>query len=209
MRPDAPLGTPPGGRPGASDELSKDLSPVLGANLRRLRTQRGLSLERFAKESSVSRAMLSQIELGQSAPTINVAWKICAALGVPFSALITEKGGAAVSVLRADHSKVLSSRDGRFTSRALFPFDASRRVEFYELRLAPGAEERAEAHAPGTTEYLAVAEGAVEIDVHEERVALATGDTVVFQADVPHTYRNPAGSGAVMYLVMTYAESVG
>jgi transcriptional regulator with XRE-family HTH domain len=207
--PDARLGAPGEAEGAAPDALSKDLAPVLGANLRRLRTKRGLSLERFAKESSVSRAMLSQIELGHSAPTINVVWKICTALGVPFSALISAKGEATVSVLRADQSKVLSSRGGGFTSRALFPFDSPRRVEFYELRLAAGVEERAEPHAAGTTEYLVVAEGAVEIDVESERVALGAGDTVVFQADVPHAYRNPSGAGAVMFLVMTYADTVG
>src|SRR5688572_32104821 len=53
-----------------------DLTPILGANLRRLRVRRGLSLERLAKASGVSRAMLGQIELGQSTPTINVVWKI-------------------------------------------------------------------------------------------------------------------------------------
>ena len=66
--------------------------PVVGANLRRLRNQRGLSLERLAQISGVSRAMLGQIELGQSAPTINVLWKIASALEVPFSALISRAG---------------------------------------------------------------------------------------------------------------------
>ena len=192
-----------------ADALSTDLAPVLGANLRRLRTKRGLSLERFAKESGVSRAMLSQIELGQSAPTINVVWRICTALGVPFSGLIGTKGEATVSVLRADQSKVLASRDGRFASRALFPYDAPRRVEFYELRLAAASEERAEPHAPGPTEYLVVAEGAVEIEVQQERHALGRGDSIVFQADVPHAYRHRGGAGAVMFLVMTYTDVVG
>src|SRR5579871_1235604 len=75
----------------AHAEGSADLAPVVGRNLRKLRTQRGLSLERLAKGSGVSRAMLGQIELGQSAPTINVLWKIARALGIPFSALITNR----------------------------------------------------------------------------------------------------------------------
>ncbi|MEP7126331.1 MAG: helix-turn-helix transcriptional regulator, partial [Byssovorax sp.] len=58
----------------ASPEASSDLTPVVGANLRRLRAKRGLSLERLARASGVSRAMLGQIELGQSTPTINVLW---------------------------------------------------------------------------------------------------------------------------------------
>ena len=61
--------TPPGHSSAAANE-STDLAPVVGGNLRRLRTRRGLSLERLAQSSGVSRAMLGQIELGQSAPTI-------------------------------------------------------------------------------------------------------------------------------------------
>jgi transcriptional regulator with XRE-family HTH domain len=186
-----------------------DLAPVVGANLRRLRVKRGLSLEKLSRLSGVSRAMLGQVELGQSAPTINVLWKISTALGVPFSALIGSKQAGGVTVLRSEQAKVLSSHDGRFRSRALFPFDEPRRVEFYELHLAPRSEERADAHAPGTLENLVVSSGGVEVEVEGARQALRAGDAIVFEADAPHVYRNPGDAEAVMYLVMTYAETVG
>ncbi len=188
---------------------SADLAPVVGGNLRRLRVKRGLSLEKLSRLSGVSRAMLGQVELGQSAPTINVLWKISTALGVPFSALIGSKAAGGVTVLRSEQAKVLSSHDGRYRSRALFPFDEPRRVEFYELRMDPRSEERAEAHAPGTTENLVVASGAVEIEVEGVRHQLRAGDAIVFEADAPHAYRNAGEAEAVMFLVMTYAESVG
>jgi transcriptional regulator with XRE-family HTH domain len=191
--------------------LTVDVTPILGANLRRFRVRRGLSLERFASECNVSRAMLSQIELGRSAPTINVVWKISTALRVPFSALISEKEQISpVAVLRADEAKVLANLDGGFTSRALFPFGSPRQVEFYELRLAPGAAEEAHPHAAGTIEHLVVSEGRLELEVGDERVALGTGDAAVFEANVPHAYRNTdAARGTRMFLVMTYAEPVG
>lgn len=193
----------------AHGEDAADLAPIVGANLRRLRTQRGLSLEKLAKASGVSRAMLGQIELAQSAPTINVLWKIARALGLPFSALITENAATGATVLRVDQARRLTSHDGRFTSRALFPFDSPRKVEFYELTLAPGTEERADAHPAGTSENLVVTKGSVEIQLEAEAHALATGDAIVFDADVPHVYRNSGKDTAVMYLVMTYAEEVG
>jgi transcriptional regulator with XRE-family HTH domain len=192
-----------------SAPASSDLTPIVGANLRRLRVRRGLSLERLSKACGVSRAMLSQVELGQSTPTINVVWKIASALGVPFSALISSKESSSVSVLRQEQAKVLASRDGAFSSRALFPFDEPRRVEFYELRLAPHGTERAEAHPPGTIENLVVAQGSVSVELGERREALGPGDAIVFEADVPHAYSNATGTEAVMYLVMTYADTVG
>lgn len=193
----------------AHADSSTDLAPIVGRNLRRLRTHRGLSLERLAKASGVSRAMLGQIELGQSAPTINVIWKIARALGIPFSALISTTAQSGTRLMRATQSKRLASHDGSFSSRALFPFDEPRRVEFYELRLAAHAEERADAHPPGTMENLVVTEGTVEIDRGDEHHVLGAGDAILFEADVAHVYRNPGNTEAVMYLVMTYAETVG
>jgi quercetin dioxygenase-like cupin family protein len=111
--------------------------------------------------------------------------------------------------MRADQSKRLASSDGSFVSRALFPFDEPRRVEFYELRLAPGGAEKADAHNPGTTENLVVAAGAVEIEVAGRKEPLGAGDAIVFEADVPHVYRNRADRETVLYLVMTYADTVG
>ena len=190
----------------ASAEASSDLTPVVGANLRRLRIKRGLSLERLARASGVSRAMLGQIELGQSTPTINVLWKIARALAVPFSALITSRAAAHTTVMPAARAKILTSHDGAFSSRALFPFDEPRTVEFYELKLAGRAVEKADAHPPGTMENLVVTAGVLELCAGPERHVLAAGDAILFEADVPHAYQNPGDVECVMYLVMTYAE---
>jgi transcriptional regulator with XRE-family HTH domain len=193
----------------ASAPESTDLAPVVGGNLRRLRTRRGLSLERLAQSSGVSRAMLGQIELGQSAPTINVLWKIARALEVTFSALISTRTQAGALVLRSSESKILTSKDRSFSSRALFPFDEPRRVEFYELRLSAGSVEDADAHPPGTSENLVVTAGTMEIDIAGDTHRLETGDSILFEADTPHAYRNVGRVEAVMYLVMTYAEEIG
>jgi transcriptional regulator with XRE-family HTH domain len=192
------------------DDVSVELSVILGRNLRRLRTQRGHSLERLAKLSGVSRAMLGQIETGKSTPTISLLWKVATALDIPFATLLAAEPTSGTVVLRCDEAKVLSSSDGRFTSRALFPFDSERRVEFYELRLAPNHREDADAHAPGTKENLIVARGTVEITSARERpVTLAEGDAILFEADMPHSYRNLTSLEAVLYLVMTYVEAIG
>jgi quercetin dioxygenase-like cupin family protein len=153
--------------------------------------------------------MLGQIELGQSAPTINVLWKIARTLDVTFSGLITARESGATNVLRRAHAKRLTSSDGTFTSRALFPFDQPRRVEFYELTLSPKGQERASPHPPGTTENLVVSTGSVSIEVAGTEHVLGPGDAILFEADRPHSYSNPGEAPARMYLVMTYADDVG
>jgi len=200
--------TPTGDPAPLANDATNEIGPAVGANLKRLRTERGLSLERLARASGVSRAMLGQIELGQSTPTINVLWKIARALDVPFSALINAQTGPAAMVMSAARARVLRSVDGAFQSRALFPTDRPRIVEFYELRLAPMAEERADAHPPGTVENLVVTAGRCEIGVSGEKKMLGIGDAILFEADVPHVYRNPDAIETVMYLVMTYAQRI-
>lgn len=194
--------------PPAADE-DGEISLVVGENLRRLRTRNGLSLERLAKASGVSRAMLGQIELGRSAPTINLLWKIARALGVPFSAFTSTAGDGGTVVMRAHRAKWLSSRNGRFSSRALFPFGGPRREEFYEVRIAAQTIEAAEPHAPGTTENLVVAQGWVDVEVAGQLHRLEAGDAIHFVADVPHSYRNAGQVEAILYLVMSYSEQQG
>lgn len=193
----------------AQTRAPRDLLPAVGANLRRLRTRKGYSLERLARASGVSRAMLSQIELAQSAPTINVLWRIASALNVPFSALLGEEGETPTSILRVQGAARLTSADGGFSSRPLFPFgQGPRRSEFYELRLTPRGIERAQAHPPGTTENLVVASGVAALEVGHERHVLEQGDAIVFKADVEHSYENLGDREVVMYLVMTYSVGV-
>jgi transcriptional regulator with XRE-family HTH domain len=166
--------------------------------------EKGLSMDRLAADSGVSRAMLSQIELGRSAPTITIVWKVAKALGVPFSALLGADCTEAPVVQRAGRSHILSSADGKFSTRALFPLDRPRRVEFYELKLAGHATEQADAHAAGTTENLIVVSGTLEVLVGEDLVVLDVGDSAFFHADRPHVYRNNGKAQVTAYLVMTY-----
>jgi transcriptional regulator with XRE-family HTH domain len=89
----------------ASEAL--ELKRRVGSNLELLRRQRGLSLERLAAQSGVSRAMLGQIEAGESAPTIAVLWKIARGLGVRFADLLGDEPEQAVVVLPRAAAKVL------------------------------------------------------------------------------------------------------
>jgi transcriptional regulator with XRE-family HTH domain len=188
-------------------EPGTELLRAIGANLRRLRTGRGLSLQRLASRAGVSRAMISRVELGHSVPSVTVVWKLAKALDLPFSALVSDQPGATLRVVPAAEAKVLTSADGSCTSRALFPFEP-RRVELYSMRLAAGASEQARGHPPGTTEHLAVHEGSLEVVVGAERAPLGPGDAVLFEADRPHSYRNMGAVDAVLYLVMSYVETI-
>ncbi|MHC6225074.1 helix-turn-helix domain-containing protein [Pseudomonas sp. X10] len=175
-------------------------------NLQRLRSKRHLSLDALARLSGVSRAMLAQIESGRSVPSIKVLCKIAKGVRVSVAAFLEHRECDGVTLMPARDSKRLVSASGAFVSRALYPYDTSRQVEFYELRVGPLGEEYSQGHGPGVQENLVVAQGALEISVNEERFLLSTGDSIVFYADQPHRYRNPVDSEAVAYLVVTHPE---
>jgi transcriptional regulator with XRE-family HTH domain len=195
--------------PQAALQAGDNLGIVVGQNIKRLRSRRNLSLEGLAKISGVSRAMLGQIETGRSVPTINVVWKIACAFGVPFSTLIASQNADAIRVIPAKDSKVLTSANGEFSTRALFPFEGERRTEFYELRLKGHGIDEAEPHALGTVENLVVVKGKLDMEIAGQHRVLAPGDAIMFLADQPHVYRNPGKDEMVAYLVMTYAEPTG
>ncbi len=182
------------------------LDAVVGQNLKELRTQRGLSLDQLARLTGLSRSVLGQIELGKAPSSVGVVWRIAQAFGVHFSALLATPERTANTLLRAADAKRLIGPDGRFSSRALYPFSEKPQAEFYELYLGPHSREDAQAHAPGTRENLVVTSGRLELTCGGEKWELGKGDAIVFTADKPHSYVNPTKDECWMYLVMTYAR---
>ena len=184
---------------------SAALLTVIAANLKRLRTRQGHSLL-----AGVSRAMLSQIETGKSVPTISLLLKIANALGVPVANLLVTPASRATVVLPRERAKILSSSAGRFSSRALFPLDASRRAELYEVRLLSQHRELIEPRAAGARENLVVVRGRLELTVGgDQPIVLTEGDAAAFHADVPRSFRNLDGGDTVIHIVVTYVDPVG
>ncbi|WP_244532015.1 helix-turn-helix domain-containing protein [Methylocapsa palsarum] len=179
----------------------------VGNRLRLLLAHQGRSLERLAAASGLGEASIGKLADGEITPSLSVLWKIANALGVPVGSLISDRRRRGTFVLRNESKSVISSSDGHFTSRALFPHDSKRLVEFYELNVAPGHEEYCEAHTPGTLESLVVVRGCVEVTSGKEPAqTLGEGDAIVFEADVPHTYRNLGSVAALLYLVISYVN---
>lgn len=69
----------------------KNLNSIIGSKLKEIRNKRELSLDEAAKLTGVSKAMLGQIERGQSNPTVSTLWKISTGLKVSFSFFIDEE----------------------------------------------------------------------------------------------------------------------
>jgi transcriptional regulator with XRE-family HTH domain len=189
---------PPGDELGAAD-----LARRVAENLREQRKRRDMSLDQLAQLTGVSRAALSQIETRKTNPTIGVLWKIASGLGIPFSDLIGESR-LSLSVLRREESQLLRSLDRKFESRPLMPPAGVSQIEMYELTLAARSRHASEAHGPGTKELVVVLSGMLRMTVGERTDELGPGDSVVFDANVPHVYENPGSSEARYHDVIIY-----
>lgn len=186
------------------DATPEALQGRVADSLKRLRKDHGWTLEELARRSGVSRAMLSQIEAKKTNPTIAVLWKISTAFGMHFSALLGEEKKSDVTVIRREGMQTLSSSDGRFVSRPLFPRNADRKSEFYELRLKPGARSDGPPHPAGTRENLVVVKGSLTIWVDDTAWEVEEGDAIDFAADVPHAYENRGKGEFLGYEVIIY-----
>lgn len=186
-----------------SDEADDHIGDVVARNLVRLRMKRQLTLDALAKLSGVSRAMLAQIEAGRSIPTIRVLCKVARALQVSVAAFTDEELFDGVAILPFNQASHVIHAGGSFISRALSPADCSRNHGFFELRLSGLALHEEAVLAPGTLKNLVVNQGVLEVTLAGQRHVLGTGDAILFYADLPHSYRNPASSEALIYQVTT------
>lgn len=195
---------------GPDSPEGRELARAVGANVVRVRQQRGLDLGALAVRSGVPLERLSAFEAGQAVPTLRAIWHLATALEVPFGELLRDTLfssalDAGFRVQRADRGRVLRSATDGFRSRVLFREGDARSPEVYELTLAPGCHEAAEPHAAETYEHIVVVRGTVVVRAGGDEARLEAGDSIFFRADRPHAYENPTSSPAVAHLVMSYA----
>jgi transcriptional regulator with XRE-family HTH domain len=174
----------------------------LPARLKEARRTQGLSLEAVAKLSGVSRSMVSQIERGESSPTISTLWNLTRALQVDFAGLL-EAGSqaAAIEVLRADAVPTIDNLGKRCRIRILSPPQEAGRHELYDLVLGANGALESQPHRRGAREQLTVVQGQIEIASGAGTERLGAGDTARYAADVAHAIRALHGPARAFLVV--------
>jgi len=177
-------------------------TPALGPRIRALREAGALSLRDLAERSGVSAPMLSQVERGETSPTLQVATRIAAGLDLRLSQLLRLDEDGAVSIVRAGERRGAAS--GGHAYEILTPALPGQRAEVTEHTLASGARTGdAPMHEPGSRETVIVLDGAVAFVCDSDHHDLRTGDSVTFDADLPHHFENPGKEDAVLLGVLS------
>lgn len=160
---------------------------LLPSRLKDARRAQGLSLDAVAKLSGVSRSMVSQIERGESSPTIATLWNLTRALQVDFAGLLDQHElQDRVEVLRAADVPTIENRGEGCNIRILSPPEDAGKHELYELIFSAGGALVSDPHARGTREHLTVIEGRVHVRSGSAREEVRAGDTARYPADVDH-----------------------
>lgn len=179
----------------APTQLAEDHAISIGPRVKALRESGGLSLRDLAQRSGVSAPMLSQVERGETSPTLAVAARIASGLDLRLSQLLRLDEGGSVSVVRAGERRKGGSPRSGHSFEVLTPPLPGQRAELSRHALAVGAQTGGPGDAPmheaGSREVALIESGAVVLDIDGERHALSAGDTVTFDADLPHHFENP------------------
>lgn len=173
-----------------------DIHDRLAASLRAARKARGLSLDAAAKLSGVSRSMVSQIERGESSPTVATLWALTQALQLDFAGLLEGRPAPGIEVTRASAAPVIAR--GGVTIRILSAPEAVGHHEVYELAFAPDAKLTSDPHSPGCREHLTVLEGRLSVTSGDATDDLQPGDVARYPADRPHEIAAQGAARAIL-----------
>ena len=183
--------------------MSENLNMLIAKNLRALRERRGLSLDKLAELTGVSKSMLGQIERGEANPTITTLGKISSAMRVSFSDLVGPPPQE-FFVLKKENLEPQKEIKGNFRNYFYFPFETDREFELYNLEIEVGGCYQCASHGEGTKEYLIVFSGELELKSGDVTHRLSAGDAIRFNSDKEHSYTNAGAELLRVYMLFTW-----
>jgi XRE family transcriptional regulator, regulator of sulfur utilization len=176
-------------RNGAGAEAGTE---ALGPRVRALREAMDLSLRDLAERSGVSAPMLSQVERGETSPTLAVAGRIAAGLELTLSQLLRLDEEPHLVITRRGQGR--RRRRGGHLVEELTPPLPGQRAEVSLHRLEPGAATGGPGdppiHEPGSRETIYLQSGSAVLAIDGADHELTAGDSVTFDADLAHHLEN-------------------
>ncbi len=167
-----------------------DIDQRIGARIKELRAEKGLTLDGLAERADVSRAMLSRIERGESSPTAQLMNKVCGGLGITLSTLFAEHTAPASPLSRRETQTTWRDPATRYLRRDISPAGSS--VDIVEVEFPPRKSVAFDSmRLPNVEQQVWVLEGVLEMEVGGETFRLNEGDCVTMHLGQPLVFRNP------------------
>lgn len=175
----------------------------IGQDIRRIRTEQGLTLDEAAQLTDVSKAMLGQIERGESNPTISLLWKIASGLRVSLSSLLSPTD-IDYEVIQIEELPAVSSADGTMKLYDIFSFNPISGFEYFYITLEPGAVHSSNPHDNASGEYVIVTEGTLTVGVEDQSYELKAPAALQFSPQHAHQYENRHEEKVVFQNIVRY-----
>jgi transcriptional regulator with XRE-family HTH domain len=171
-------------------------------HVRALRLARGWSLDELSGRSGVSKGMVVQIEGARTNPSVGTLCRIADAFGVSVARLLEPAAERTVRVTRAADAPLLWQGGYGGFGRLLGALNEPNFVELWEWRLSPHDRHDSYDHAPSTRELLHVLNGELTVTVDGSEYVVGPGETIDFEADKAHSYRNDGDSPVRLLMVV-------
>lgn len=182
-----------------------DINEIIGTNIQTLRNQQNLSIGQLAEKTGLSKAVISQIEKGKSNPTINTIWKLASALHVPYSAILETQNVQATKVAYKDLIPQLDE-EGHYRISCYYSTSQERNFELFLLELDPDTKHTTSGHTKASQEYIVIKKGKLSLITGENDYILEEGDSLFFDASLPHTYTNLSNHITEIICINYYPE---
>ncbi|GAA0076615.1 XRE family transcriptional regulator [Clostridium sp. CTA-5] len=179
-----------------------NINSIIAENLKTLRTERNLSLGQLAELSDISKVMLSQIEKGDTNPTINTLWKIANGLKVPYTLLLEQKKHD-TSIIKKNDIEAQLTEEGHYRVYCYYTSTPYRNFELFQIELDEGYSYTSVGHSKKSEEYIMVLEGELTLEVNNETYKLTSNDSISFSASNQHIYVN-TGKGTLKAAITNF-----
>jgi transcriptional regulator with XRE-family HTH domain len=175
--------------------------------LKTLRQEKAWSLDLASQKTGVSKAMLGQIERGESSPTIATLWKIATGFEVSFSSFVEEPISFSENLVhRKQELQHLHQDDSLIKVLPIFPFDEKMGFEVFVIQLLPGCLHLSPPHQKGVVEHIIPVQGTIDIEVKGAWHEVFSGQGFRFAADTPHAYRNLSHEPTLFHDIIYYGN---
>jgi transcriptional regulator with XRE-family HTH domain len=175
---------------------------MIGEHIRRLRSDRALSVRAFAAQTGFSPSFISQLENGQVSPSLGSLQKIAEALGVTLGEFFAaaETGEEPLIVRPGDRRRLDSTWTDAYIE-ALGAMARSRRLEPVLVTFGPGGKSGPHPHAHSREEFAFILKGKVTLTLADEENLLVAGDAVMLPAQAPRLWENRTPESAEILIV--------
>jgi transcriptional regulator with XRE-family HTH domain len=202
--------SPAASSPPPAEDASRSLDRYIGHTVRELRRKNDLTLADVASQAGISSGMLSKIENGQAATSLDTLTRIAGALGVSLSQLFRDfdaPAGGAQLVKANQGMEVVRRGTKRGHTYHLLAYDKGPRKSFepFLITMDDASEVFPSFEHPGT-EFIYILKGKIEYRHGRQTYMLAPGDSLSFRGDVPHGPERLVQTPIHMLSVIVYAE---